>query len=618
MHDQKRRHHGGGFNLEKDYANHGSNRACISTPKLGVTQTSTVSASNRATSLDHVRAGLKVYLSISALSFSMKMIAVFVLSWAVVVRAQEPLKVDQIVEHSVSSKSSRSYAIGLNAADYVSISIDQHGETDLMIVLPDGSRLRRCPGPTENDERECVFIAESSGTYRVDVSTPSIEPVNYKLTLSKVLSLDERLKPKPWQDPNPSPRIDTLRKQVAAGTADLNEFWRQVAAEGTPLVEPIAKDPRHQLVTFLWRGTPETRNVFPIASFKIGGRYPLDYTLHQVPSTDVWYLTVRLQAGARFTYSLSPNDPLLFNGPQPERMATMQADPLNPHRWGCDPDASRFDCQSIGEMPGAVPQPWLVPRRGVAAGKIEKQKIQSELLKNEHDLSIYLPVGYDPHSVPFDLVIIFDESAYLTKVPTPVILDNLIAASKIPPTVAVLIANPSQETRYKELTPNPEFADFLATELIPWIRAHYNVTHESTRTVVAGSSLGGLAASYAGFRHSEVFGNVLCQSGSFWWAPDHPASVLDGTLTETGWMAKQFISSPRLPVKFYMDTGSFEFDALGTGGSILETSRNMRDVLLAKGYEVHYQQFVGGHDYLGWRGTFADGLIDLIGKSNHS
>jgi enterochelin esterase family protein len=70
-----------------------------------------------------------------------------------------------------------------------------------------------------------------------------------------------------------------------------------------------------------------------------------------------------------------------------------------------------------------------------------------------------------------------------------------------------------------------------------------------------------------------------------------------------------------------MDAGSFEFDSNGTGGSILETSRHMRDVLLAKGYEVHYQQFVGGHDYLSWRGTFADGLIDLIGtpkSSTHS
>ena len=81
-------------------------------------------------------------------------------------------------------------------------------------------------------------------------------------------------------------------------------------------------------------------------------------------------------------------------------------------------------------------------------------------------------------------------------------------------------------------------------------------------------------------------------------------------------MAKQFIASSKLPLKFYIDAGSFEFDSNGTGGGILETSRNIRDVLLTKGYEVHYQQFVGGHDYLSWQGTFADGLMDLIGTTN--
>lgn len=58
----------------------------------------------------------------------------------------------------------------------------------------------------------------------------------------------------------------------------------------------------------------------------------------------------------------------------------------------------------------------------------------------------------------------------------------------------------------------------------------------------------------------------------------------------------------------------FEMDRSGNGDGILESSRQMRDVLLAKGYEVHYQQFAGGHDYLSWRGTLADGLLALIGK----
>jgi enterochelin esterase-like enzyme len=531
--------------------------------------------------------------------------------------AQQSLKLKEPVGHQLSPGSVQSYTIDLKAGDYVATLLDQHGGTDLTILAPDSSPVRHYHSPGEDGKRLCVFIADTPGIYRIDVTTSETQPASYELTVNQVLSLDERLKPKPWQDPNRSPRMEALRKQAASGNADINAFWKQVTAEGTPLVESIEREPQHQLVTFLWRGTSETRNVFPIGSFKIGGRYPLDYVFHQIPLTDVWYLTVRLPTGARFTYALSENDPLLFSGFQPERFATTQVDPLNSHRWGCAPDATRYDCQSMAEIKGAVPQPWIVKNSNVVAGTIEKQKIHSELLKNDHDLSIYLPAGYKANATPYDLVVIFDESAYLTKVPTSVILDNLIAASKIPSTVAVLIANPSQESRNEELTPNPKFADFLAKELVPWIRAHYNVTGDPGKTVVAGSSLGGLTAAYVGYKHPEVFTNVLCQSGSFWWAPDHSGAIPDGVITEPGWMAKQFIASSKLPLKFYIDAGAFEFDSNGTGGGILETSRDMRDVLLAKGYEVYYQQFVGGHDYLGWRGTFADGLMDLIGTTRN-
>ncbi|HET6891195.1 MAG TPA: alpha/beta hydrolase-fold protein, partial [Pyrinomonadaceae bacterium] len=207
-------------------------------------------------------------------------------------------------------------------------------------------------------------------------------------------------------------------------------------------------------------------------------------------------------------------------------------------------------------------------------------------------------------------------------------LNNLIAASKIPPTVAVFVENVPRR-RLVDLVANPEFADFMAKELVPWVRSHYNVTKDAKQTVITGYSAGGLAAPYVALRHAEVFGNVLSLSGAFWWSFEHNGGVCgarcpdsggtggeyskDAT-TEGNFLVKEFLASPKLPLRFYFAAGTFEIDRDGGGGNILESTRHLRDVLLAKGYEVHYQQFVGGHDGLSWRGRLADGLIALLGS----
>jgi enterochelin esterase-like enzyme len=532
------------------------------------------------------------------------------------------LALNQPVEREISVGASHAYAIALAAGDYVAGSIEQQGMSVFAAVfLPDGSRLRGLPGPREG-KRDFAFIADSAGTYRIELrgptpaelaqsANPAAEKGKYTLKLAETIAIEDRLKPVAREEKYASPAIDALRQQLARGNDSTDAFWKERAAAGTPIVEP-AKDPQRALVTFLWRGTPSTRNVVVLGSF--GARPIADAAMTRLGGSDVWYLTVQLPAGARFAYSLSPNDPMTFDPPRAaQRMASVQSDPLNPNRWQCAPEASRYECSSLVELPGAPPQPWIVRKAGTPAGTVDKHRIKSELLGNERSISVYTPPNYRAGGTPYALLVLFDEGAYLNAVPTPVILDNLIAAAKIPPTVAVLIANPSQESRSKELPPNPTFAEFLATELLPWVHARYSVTSDPAQTVVAGSSYGGIAATYAGLRHPELFGNVLCQSGSFWWAPDHGAGPGADATTETGWLAKEYIKSPKLALRFWMDAGVFEVDSFGSGGAILEPSRHMRDVLLAKGYEVHYRQYASGHDYLNWRGTLAEGLLALIG-----
>jgi enterochelin esterase family protein len=385
-----------------------------------------------------------------------------------------------------------------------------------------------------------------------------------------------------------------------------------VKRKGSPLVEAHGSDSKYQLVTFLWRGATSTNNVVVLGP-NWGSPHPANNLMNRIEGTDVWYLTKKLPAGARFEYRLSPNDPLTSDTRGSMiRRATAQADPLNPNDWECTAGSPKHECYSAVELPGAAPQPWLMRQPGKPTGTIENHEVHSEIQKLDRPVALYLPPGYRPEGPPNDLLILFDGSAYLSaENATPTTMDNLIAAASIPPTVAVFVSNMG-DRRLTDLVPNPDFADFMAKELIPWVRSRFNVTKDPARTVVGGFSAGGLAAAYMGLRHSGVFGNVLSQSGAFWWAPEHYQNA-DST-TETNWIVRQYLASPKLPVKFYLEAGTFEMDQASEGGDILESTRHLRDVLIAKGYGVKYQQFVGGHDGLSWRGTLADGLIGLLGS----
>jgi enterochelin esterase family protein len=243
----------------------------------------------------------------------------------------------------------------------------------------------------------------------------------------------------------------------------------------------------------------------------------------------------------------------------------------------------------------------------VPEGKVALSKIQSKCLGAERDIGVYTPAGYSSKAKPCNILIVFDGQAYHELVPLPVILDNLIATGQIQPTIAIGIPNTSHEIRQRDLHCYDPFADFVAKELIPWARKNYNISSDPHHAVVAGSSAGGLTAAFCAFRYPKIFANVLSQSGSFWYAPDQRDSTPD-YLQDRGWLTRQFVSSRRLPISFFIETGRFEFQA-----QVLDHHR-IRDVLEAKGYPVIYREYNGGHDYFNWRGTFGDALILLLGK----
>ncbi|MNV95642.1 Enterochelin esterase [compost metagenome] len=110
-------------------------------------------------------------------------------------------------------------------------------------------------------------------------------------------------------------------------------------------------------------------------------------------------------------------------------------------------------------------------------------------------------------------------------------------------------------------------------------------------------------------RYPKLFGNVLSLSGSFWWSPE-------GTPADKAEHVAQAIATrENLGLRFFLAPGLFETRGMRDVGGILETNRHLRDVLVAKGYDVMLREYAGGHDYFVWRGAISDGLVALFGKS---
>jgi enterochelin esterase-like enzyme len=397
------------------------------------------------------------------------------------------------------------------------------------------------------------------------------------------------------QEPPASPRLRALVEPGAAGPA-VAAFWAEVASAGAPLVERRPDHPARCLVTFLWRAEGPFREV--VAAGPALGGDPAPNRLRRLGATDVWYATRDLPCDLRTVYRLAVDPPPGTTGGRDHA----RRDPLNPREfvYPADPDVPGSTDYRISllELPDAAPQPWVAPRAGVPGGELALHRVTSRVLGNTRRVWTWLPPGATGRG-PLPLVVVFDGAAYLGMVPTPVVLANLVAAGRLPPVAAVLVDNPDQATRSRELDCHAPFATFLATELLPWVRARLPVTTDPARVVLAGSSGGGQAAICAALRHPELFGNVLAQSGSFFARPDEPIG--------DEWVYRHLATGPRLPLRVYLDVGRFEPVFAVTAVRVL------RNVLEARGYPLTYAEFSGGHDYAWWRGTLADGLVALLG-----
>lgn len=413
-----------------------------------------------------------------------------------------------------------------------------------------------------------------------------------------------------------SPTIQRLAERLAVGEAGaLDEFWAALAAAGSPLVEDAPGSENERIVTFVARETDPDVEVVLFANRVTDPEFYDRSVLRALPGTDLRYLSLLARDEWRCQYTLgrAPGAPTprglemversIAAGSQVPRETLLRwwgaqgnaaADPFHQRagRW-----AESVIAGSWVELPAALPAPVLT-RLPDASARLQRLEFASEALGGSRTVWVYTPPAIDESARREPgLLVLTDGEEWARAGVIAALLDGPIAAGELPPLTVVMVAAGDPWRRASDLACSSAFVDALHEELLPAL-VDGRERFAPERTILGGASLGGLTAAYAAMRLPRRFGLAYSQSGSFWWPTVRSARE------EPAWLNRCFAALPRLPLRFRLEAGLHERVLLGA-------TRHLRDVLVAKGYELSYEEVDGGHDRLWWAASLPRGLAAL-------
>ena len=175
-------------------------------------------------------------------------------------------------------------------------------------------------------------------------------------------------------------------------------------------------------------------------------------------------------------------------------------------------------------------------------------------------------------------------------------LDNLIAAHRVPPMIAISIGNGGGDAQGSERgleydTLSGLYAEFVEKEVLPVVEARYHVrlTKDPNGRATMGGSSGGSCAWMMAWYHPELYHRVLTYSGTYvnqqW--PYHPQTP------HGAWEFPEHLirNSPRKPLRIWMEVGDRDLlnpNAMRDGmHDWVLANEDMARALALKGY--HYQ-----------------------------
>lgn len=142
-----------------------------------------------------------------------------------------------------------------------------------------------------------------------------------------------------------------------------------------------------------------------------------------------------------------------------------------------------------------------------------------------------------------------------------------------------------------------EYSDWVATQLVPYVDAHYRTRASAGDRTVLGWSLGALNAFNLGWEYPEVFGRVGAFSPSFWLAADRssPQAVESSRLAQ----AMVDRATTRKPLRFWITVGGREETNDRNANGVIDAVEDARD--LVEGVRLPNGTYERGLRDLGYR-----------------
>lgn len=230
----------------------------------------------------------------------------------------------------------------------------------------------------------------------------------------------------------------------------------------------------------------------------------------------------------------------------------------------------------------------------IAAGESE----QSMAAPYTRTVWVYVPNQY-VKGTPAPLLVVQDGHGYLNLVPR--VLDNLIAAGRVPVQVAVLIDSGGGDAQGSQRgleydTLSGRYGDFIESEVLPRIRDQFGIvfTDDPDARAAMGASSGAACAFTLAWYHPERYRRVLCYSGTF----VNQQSPPDPMTPRGAWEyhAHLIAETARKPLRIWLEVGEKDLhhdDPEETWHNWPLANRRMADVLKAKGYAYRFTLSLG-------------------------